>query len=74
MEICARVVTFKQNCFSIWALLSGSGGTNTSGVVMHDLREIESWILNLIACPVPVAGKNKVTLELLPPSMQVKRQ
>ncbi|XP_076817752.1 MAP kinase-activating death domain protein-like isoform X3 [Clavelina lepadiformis] len=58
-------------CDSIWTVLTENGGTSIPGVVLHDMREIESWISNLIACPVPSAGKNKVTLQLLPPSMQV---
>ena len=56
---------------SIWGLLSGANCGNASGVVQHDLREIESWILSLISCPVPGPGKTKVTLELLPTVMQV---
>nr|XP_018672670.1 MAP kinase-activating death domain protein isoform X3 [Ciona intestinalis] len=55
---------------SIWSVLAGCGAGNVSGVVTHDLREIESWIANLISCPVPLPGKNKVTLQLLPPCVQ----
>ena len=57
--------------FSIWSVLSGSRGPNVSGVVLHDMRQIEQWISHLVSCPVPTPGKHKVTLELLPPELQV---
>ena len=57
--------------FSIWGLLAGCEESKVSGVVLHDVREINSWVMKLLQCPVPTAGKNKVTLELLPPSLQV---
>ena len=56
---------------SVWSVLSNSMSNNISGVVLHDVREIESWITRLISCPVPSPGKNKVVIELLPPEMQV---
>ena len=56
---------------SIWGLLAGCEESKVSGVVLHDVREINSWVMKLLQCPVPTAGKNKVTLELLPPSLQV---
>jgi len=55
---------------SIWGLLAGCEESKVSGVVLHDVREINSWVMKLLQCPVPTAGKNKVTLELLPPSLQ----
>uniref|UniRef100_H2Z2B8 UDENN domain-containing protein n=1 Tax=Ciona savignyi TaxID=51511 RepID=H2Z2B8_CIOSA len=55
---------------SIWSVLGGCASANVSGVVSHDVREIESWVAKLIACPVPNPGKNRVTLELLPAEMQ----
>ncbi|KAK8738762.1 hypothetical protein OTU49_003662, partial [Cherax quadricarinatus] len=33
---------------------------------MHDVREIETWILRLLSAPVCVPGKTRVELELLP--------
>nr|CAB3263591.1 MAP kinase-activating death domain protein-like [Phallusia mammillata] len=54
---------------SVWSVLSGCRSNNVSGVVLHDVREIEDWILRLIACPVPIAGKNKVVIQLLPEDM-----
>lgn len=36
---------------------------------MHDVREIETWILRLLSAPVPVPGKTRVELEILSPSL-----
>lgn len=33
---------------------------------MHEIREIETWILRLLSAPVPIPGKTKVELEVLP--------
>lgn len=33
---------------------------------MHDVREIETWILRLLSAPVPVPGRTRVDLDLLP--------
>ena len=44
-------------------MLLGLGGLVTEGVpslVMHEVREIEMWILRLLSAPVCVPGKTKV--------------
>ena len=33
---------------------------NTPSLVMHEVREIETWILRLLSAPVPVPGKTRV--------------
>lgn len=35
--------------------------------LQEDMREIESWIHKLLVAPVPIPGRTKVELELLPP-------
>lgn len=37
---------------------------------MHDVRDIETWILRLLSAPVPIPGKTRVELEILPRSLQ----
>ena len=60
--------------FSIWAILSGCANlsmTSLSGVISKEVEEIEEWVKKLLEAPVPVPGKTKLILELLPPEMQV---
>ena len=33
---------------------------NTPSFVMHEVREIDTWILRLLSAPVPVPGKTRV--------------
>lgn len=40
---------------------------------MHDVRDIETWILRLLSAPVPIPGKTRVELEILPRSLQPQR-
>jgi hypothetical protein len=37
-----------------------SGSDNLTGLVMHEVKEIETWILRLLSAPVPVPGKTRV--------------
>ena len=49
-----------KNC-SVWNLLTGKGVMDsTASVVLHDVKEIETWILRLLSAPVPVPGKTRV--------------
>ena len=45
---------------SVWGVLTGQGGDNVSSLVVHEVREIETWILRLLSAPVPVPGKTRV--------------
>ena len=50
-------------CFreSVWSVLTGRGQeTPLPSILLHDVREIETWILRLLSAPVPVPGKTRV--------------
>lgn len=44
----------------MWSVLTGRVFDGTPSVVVHDVREIETWILRLLSAPVPVPGKTRV--------------
>ena len=50
----------------MWAVLIGHWNGEVPPQVMQEIREIETWILMLLSSPVPVPGKTKVVLEVLP--------
>ena len=37
--------------------------------VMHEIRSIETWILTILSSPVPIPGKTKLELEVLPTNL-----
>lgn len=37
----------------------------TPSIVIHDVKEIETWILRLLSTPVPIPGSSRVELEVL---------
>ena len=46
---------------SVWGVLSGQVSVDSCpSAVMHDVRELETWILRLLSAPVPVPGKTRV--------------
>ena len=46
-------------------MLCGAGvSDSTTTLVLHEIREIETWIARLLSAPVPVPGKTKVQLEV----------
>ncbi|XP_074660769.1 MAP kinase-activating death domain protein-like [Tubulanus polymorphus] len=55
---------------TVWGVLTGQGVDNTPSLVMHEVREIETWILRLLSAPVPVPGKTRVELDILPRELQ----
>lgn len=55
---------------NVWSVLSGQIFDGASSIVLHDVREIETWILRLLSAPVPVPTKTRVEVEILSPSMQ----
>lgn len=44
---------------TVWSVLTGQASEATSSIVLHDVREIETWILRLLSAPVPIPGKTK---------------
>lgn len=52
----------------MWSVLTGQAYDNTPTIVLHDVKEIETWILRLLSAPVPVPGKTRVELEVLSPT------
>ncbi|CAG9091778.1 unnamed protein product [Plutella xylostella] len=53
---------------TVWSVLTGQAYDNTPTIVLHDVKEIETWILRLLSAPVPVPGKTRVQLEVLSPT------
>uniref|UniRef100_A0A914WGL6 MAP kinase-activating death domain protein n=1 Tax=Plectus sambesii TaxID=2011161 RepID=A0A914WGL6_9BILA len=51
---------------AVWSVLTGQWVENIPATVMHEIREIETWILTLLSAPVPVPGKTRVELEMVP--------
>jgi len=45
---------------TVWGVLTGQGSENVSSLVVHEIRELETWILHLLSAPVPVPGKTRV--------------
>ena len=48
----------------MWSVLTGRAYEGTPSIVLHDVREIETWILRLLSVPVPVPGKTRVEVRL----------
>lgn len=57
----------------VWSLLTmpDIDEAATSPSTIADVAEIESWILRLLSVPVPVPGKTKIELEVLPTSLRL---
>lgn len=56
----------------IWSLLTMPNlddQTVTRGMI-HNVGEIESWILRLLSVPVPMPGQTKIELEIMPSSLK----
>lgn len=57
-RIARYLVIFRD---SVWSVLTGSGASdNTPSLVMHEVRELETWILRLLSTPVPMPGVSRV--------------
>ncbi|KFB40134.1 map-kinase activating death domain protein (madd)/denn/aex-3(c.elegans) [Anopheles sinensis] len=50
---------------SVWNVLTNQASEATSAVVLHDVQEIETWILRLLSAPVPVPGSTRVEVDVL---------
>nr|XP_023666633.1 MAP kinase-activating death domain protein-like isoform X8 [Paramormyrops kingsleyae] len=56
---------------TMWRVFTGSLSVEEKGsVLLQDLREIEAWVYRLLRSPVPVAGQQRVSVEVLPREMQ----
>lgn len=55
---------------TVWGILTGSSGTisteQISSLIACEIREIETWILRLLSAPVPIPGKTKLIIDILP--------
>nr|XP_044251005.1 MAP kinase-activating death domain protein isoform X5 [Drosophila takahashii] len=59
----------KMNRDNVWTVLTGHVSDATPSIVLHDVREIETWILRLLSTPVPVPGSTRVEVEVLSPTV-----
>ena len=50
---------------TVWGVLTGQCSDNIPSLVMHEVREIETWILRLLSAPVPVPTKTRVEVNHL---------
>ncbi|XP_054013519.1 MAP kinase-activating death domain protein-like isoform X2 [Hylaeus anthracinus] len=60
----------QTNRDTVWSVLTGQVFEGTPSIVVHDVREIETWILRLLSSPVPVPTKTRVEVEIVSQSMQ----
>ncbi|XP_055617610.1 MAP kinase-activating death domain protein isoform X2 [Toxorhynchites rutilus septentrionalis] len=66
-----RVGVSRQNGRdSVWNVLTSQVTESTPPLVLHDVKEIETWILRLLSAPVPVPGSTRVEVEVLSPLIQ----
>ncbi|XP_055913086.1 MAP kinase-activating death domain protein isoform X11 [Eupeodes corollae] len=59
----------KVNRDNVWTVLTGNATDATPSIVIHDVKEIETWILRLLSTPVPVPGSTRVEVEVLSPTV-----
>lgn len=57
---------FRDN---VWTVLTNQATEHTSSIVIHDVKEIETWILRLLSAPVPIPGSTRIELEVLSPTV-----
>uniref|UniRef100_A0A6B2EDK4 MAP kinase-activating death domain protein n=1 Tax=Phlebotomus kandelakii TaxID=1109342 RepID=A0A6B2EDK4_9DIPT len=50
---------------NVWTVLAGQVTEATPSIVIHDVKEIETWILRLLSAPVPVPGSTRIEVEVL---------
>jgi hypothetical protein len=49
---------------SVWTVLTSQATESTPSIVIHDVKEIETWILRLLSAPVPVPGSTRVEVRV----------
>ncbi|XP_011309315.1 MAP kinase-activating death domain protein isoform X1 [Fopius arisanus] len=60
----------QANRDSVWSVLANQCFEGASSLVLHDVREIETWILRLLSAPVPVPEKTRLEMEIVSPQIQ----
>ncbi|PAA86835.1 hypothetical protein BOX15_Mlig024824g1 [Macrostomum lignano] len=65
---CASSSARSANRETVWSVLTGLHPDCSSAMILRDVREIETWILRLLSAPVPVPGRTKLQLTVLPES------
>lgn len=45
---------------SVWSVLAGAVTDSASSIVIHDVKEIETWILRLLSAPVPIPNSTRI--------------
>ena len=50
---------------TVWSVLTGHSTDCQSNLVMHEVRELETWLLRLLSAPVPVPGKTMVEVSII---------
>ena len=54
---------------TVWAVLTGAAtgemGQAAGSFLLHDVREVEAWVLRLLAAPVPLPGHTRLELEVV---------
>ncbi|KAJ6639366.1 MAP kinase-activating death domain protein [Pseudolycoriella hygida] len=53
---------------NVWTVLTGQPTEQTPSIVLHDVKEIETWILRLLSAPVPIPGSTRIEVEVLSPT------
>ncbi|KAL6724495.1 hypothetical protein Aduo_019382 [Ancylostoma duodenale] len=67
IDSCSYRAAQKTNIKDIvWSVLTGHWQDAIPPEAMREIKEIETWILMLLSSPVPVPGKTKVQLEVMP--------
>ena len=51
---------FKIHRDSVWSVLAGLATESASSIVIHDVKEIETWILRLLSAPVPIPNSTRI--------------
>jgi hypothetical protein len=57
---------------SVWTVLTSQATESTPSIVIHDVKEIETWILRLLSAPVPVPGSTRVEVSVQYSNLQHK--
>lgn len=55
---------------NIWTILASQSTDHPPSIALHDVKEIETWILRLLSAPVPVPGSTRIECELLSSNIQ----
>lgn len=55
---------------TVWSVLTGQFADSIPNLVLHEIRELETWILRLLSAPVPVPAKTRVEVQVLPKDLQ----